>query len=57
MIPGFAFSQLGQLFQQLGLDSPPEKDTPPSTHMICLGILVDTEAFTLEVSASHLEDL
>lgn len=52
-----AFSQLGQLFQQLGLDSPPEKDTPPSTHMICLGILVDTEAFTLEVSASHLEDL
>ena len=44
-----AFSQLGQLFQQLGLDSFPEKDTPPSTSMICLGILVDTEAFTLEV--------
>jgi len=52
-----AFSQLGQLFQQLGLDSSPEKDTPPSTRMICLGILVDTEAFTLEVPASRLEDL
>ena len=52
-----AFSQLGQLFQQLGLDSSPDKDTPPSTSTICLGILVDTEAFTLEVPASHLEDL
>lgn len=52
-----AFSQLGQLFQQLGLDSSPEKDTPPSTSMICLGISVDTEAFTLEVPASRLEDL
>ena len=52
-----AFSQLGQLFQQLGLDSSPEKDTPPSTRMICLGILVDTAAFTLEVPASRLEDL
>ena len=51
------FSQLGQLFQQLGLDSSPEKDTQPSTSMICLGILVDTEAFTLEVPASHLEEL
>ena len=51
------FSQLGQLFQQLGLDSSPEKDTPPSTSMICLGILVDMEAFTLEVPASRLEEL
>ena len=52
-----AFSQLGQLFQQLGLHSSPEKDTPPSTSMICLGILVDTEAFTLKVLASRLEEL
>lgn len=52
-----AFSQLGQLFQQLGLDSSPEKDTPPSTRMICLEILVDTEAFTFEVPASRLEGL
>ena len=44
-----AFSQLGQLFTYLGLDSSPEKDSPPSTSMICLGILLDTAAFTLEV--------
>ena len=31
-----AFSQLGQLFHQLGLDSAPDKDSPPSTSMICL---------------------
>ena len=49
-----AFSRLGQLFQQLGLDSSPEKDTPPSTSMICLEIFDDTEAFTLEVPASRL---
>ena len=52
-----AFSRLGQLFQQLGWDSSPEKDTPPSTSMICLGIFIDNEAFTLEVPASRLEDL
>ena len=52
-----AFSSLGQLFQHLGLDSSPEKDSPPSTSMICLGILVDTAAFTLEVPPSRLDDL
>ena len=52
-----AFSRLGQLFLQLGLDSSPEKDSPPSTSMICLGILVDTAAFTLEVPTTRLEDL
>ena len=39
------------------MDSSPEKDTPPSTSMICLGIFDDTKAFTLEVPASRLEDL
>lgn len=52
-----AFSCLGQLFQHLGLDSSPEKDSPPSTSMICLGLLVDTAAFTLEVPPSRLDDL
>ena len=52
-----AFSQLSQLFHQLGLDSAPDKDSPPSTSMICLGILVDTVAFTLEVPATRLTDL
>ena len=52
-----AFSQLSQLFHQLGLDSAPDKDSPPSTSMICLRILVDTVAFTLEVPATRLTDL
>ena len=46
-----AFSQLGQSFHQLGLDSSPEKDSPPSTSLICLGILVDTAAFSLAVNS------
>ena len=52
-----AFSRLSHLFLQLGLDSSPEKDLLPSTSMTCLGILVDTAAFTLEVSTTHLKDL
>ena len=54
-----ASSLLGQLFHQLGLDSSPEKDSPPSpsTSMTCLGILVDTAAFTLAVPTQRLEDL
>ena len=56
-LAALAFSQLSQLFHQLGLDSAPDKDSPPSTSMICLGILVDTVAFTLEVPATRLTDL
>ena len=52
-----AFSHLSQLFHQLGLDSGHDKDSPPSTSMICLGILVDTVAFTREVPATRLTDL
>lgn len=52
-----AFARLGHLFLQLGLDSSPEKDSPPSTSMICPGIPVDTAAFTLEVPTTRLEDL
>ena len=36
---------------------PVDKDSPPLTSMNCLGILVDTVAFTLEVPATHLTDL
>ena len=42
-----AFSRLGQLFLQLGLDSSPEKDSPPSTSMICLGILISLFLFVV----------
>ena len=36
---------------------PVDKNSPPLTSMNCLGILVDTVAFTLEVPATHLTDL
>ena len=52
-----AFSQLSQLFHQLGLDSARDKDSLPSTSMIYLGILVHTVAFTLEVPGARLTDL
>ena len=39
----FAFGHLQYLFDELGLQSSPEKGSRPSTRMICLGILVNTE--------------
>ena len=46
------FSQLSQLFHQLGLDSAPDRDSPPSTSMI-----FPTVAFPLEVPTVSLMDL
>ena len=37
-----AFHQLANLFQRLGLESPPSKDWVPSTHMLFLGLVYDT---------------
>ena len=53
----FAFARFQDLFDELGLQSPPEKDCRPSTRMICLGILVDTEKMLFEVPADRLSDL
>ncbi|XP_068723726.1 uncharacterized protein [Montipora capricornis] len=52
----FAFARLKDLFDELGLQSSPEKDCFPSTRMICLGILVDTEKMLFEVPADRLSD-
>ena len=52
-----AFDQLGDLFIKLGLDSSPEKDCPPATTMVCLGILVNTVTFTLEVPPARVTEL
>ena len=38
-----AFTSLKQLLQELGLQTSPDKDSPPSTKMVCLGIDVDSE--------------
>ena len=42
---------------ELRLQSSSEKDCHPSTRMICLGILVDTEKMLFEVLADCLSDL
>ena len=41
----------------LGFASSPEKDSPPTFEMVCLGILVNTKDFTLRVPESRLREL
>lgn len=52
-----AFHELKSLFDCLGLQASPEKDCPPATTMICLGIEVDTNTFCLRVPRERLDDL
>ena len=51
-----AFHELQSLFDSLGLQASPEKDCPPATTMICLGIEVDTNTFCLRVPRDRLDD-
>ena len=37
-----SFLRMNSLFDELGILALPDKDTPPCTHMICLGIWIDT---------------
>ena len=53
----FAFARVQDLSDELGLQSSSEKDCHPSTRMICLGILADTEKMLFEVPADRLSDL
>ena len=53
----FTFTCLQDLFDELGLQSSPEKDCHPSKRMICLGILVDTEKMLFKVAADRLSHL
>ena len=52
-----AFNDLGALFSDLGLDSSPDKDSPPSTQMVFLGIHIDTSAMTTTITSERLEEL
>ena len=52
-----AFHALKWLFHELGISTSADKDLPPSTSMIFLGILIDTIAMTLSVPASKLTEL
>ena len=37
-----SFQRMNSLFAELGLMDTPEKDTPPSQEMICLGVWINT---------------
>ena len=48
---------MNSLFVELGLMDAPEKDTPPSHEMICLGVWINTVDMTLSVLAFRLKEL
>ena len=52
-----AFHQLQNLFLELGLESSPEKDSPPATTMIFLGILFNTVDMTLSIPSAKIQEL
>lgn len=49
-----AFQELETLFHHLGLESSLEKDCPPSTGMVFLGLIYNTVTMTLEVPDDKL---
>ena len=52
-----AFLALEDLLRNLGLITSPEKDSPPATSMVFLGVLVDTTAMTISVTSDRLSEL
>ena len=52
-----AFTKLGDLLRNCGLAESVEKQEPPSTSMVFLGILVNTVTMSLEVSPSKLLEI
>ena len=52
-----AFDTLGRLLLDLGLQSSPDKDSPPSTSMVFLGVLFNTANMTISVTPDRLTDL
>lgn len=52
-----SFDRMTQLFLELGLQSWPDKDTPPTHEMTCLGVCVNTLNMTLTVPDFRLEEL
>lgn len=51
------FTSLKQLLQELGLQISPDKDSPPSTKLVCLGIDVDSEEMSLSVPPFCVQEL
>ena len=52
-----SFDRMTQLFLELGLQSSPDKDTPPTYEMLCLGFCVNTLFMTLTVPEFRLQEL
>jgi len=52
-----SFDRMTQLFLELGLQSSPDKDTPPTHEMLCLGVCVNTLSMTLTVPEFRLQEL
>ena len=52
-----AFDALGHLLLDLGLQSSPDKDSPPSTSMVFLGVAFNTVDMTMSVTPARLSDL
>lgn len=51
------FQALGDLLTSLGLQESSEKSCSPSPVMICLGVQLDTNNFTLSVNSEHFCEL
>ena len=51
------FELSGSLLQALGLQESSQKVCPPSTQMICLGVLFDTVNLTMSVTSARLREL
>ena len=52
-----AFTALDHLLLDLGLQSSPDKDSPPSTSMVFLGVLFNTDDMTISVTPERVSDL
>ena len=50
-----SYIRLQSLLQELGLMIITKKLVPPSTQVVCLGILVDTETFTVSIPPEKLQ--
>ena len=46
-----------QLLQQLGLDISAEKLVPPSTSLVCLGILINTKTRTISIPETKMQEI
>ena len=52
-----AFQELVELLETVGLDTAPDKVTPPTTRLEFLGVTYDTDTMTLEVTEDKLVDI